>query len=210
MIQQKQAIADCMDRLYSQGLTTMSGGNISIRMADDLVLVTLSATDKGHMRAVETGVVGLDGTNHTRVLKPSGETLMHLEIYKRRPDVHAIIHAHPPMASVFTVVDRPLNVRLIAESYTIIGDPAVVPYALTGTQELANCVAAALGGKTSCVLMQNHGVLTVGDTLPQAFGRIEVLENVAKINLFAGLLGGMRELSAEQCAALDRSVGHRG
>ncbi|MCF7816997.1 MAG: class II aldolase/adducin family protein [Kiritimatiellales bacterium] len=210
MIEQKQAVADCMNRLYAQGLTTTSGGNISLRVSDDLILLTPSATDKGNMRADQIAEIGMDGTNHTPHLKPSGETSMHLEIYKRRPDVRAIVHAHPPFASVFTVVDKKLNVRLIAESYAIIGEPAVAPYSLTGTRELADSVADSLARPTVCVLMKNHGVLTVGTDLLQAFDRIEVLENAAKINLFAAQLGGMNELDAEQCAALDALVGRDG
>lgn len=126
MNEQKQAVADCMNRLYRQGLTTTSGGNISLRISEDRILLTPSATDKGTMTAEQIAEIGMDGTSHTPHLKPSGETSMHLEIYKRRPDVLAIVHAHPPMASVFTTVDQPLNVKLIAESYAIIGEPAKI------------------------------------------------------------------------------------
>ena len=135
---------------------------------------------------------------------------MHLEIYTRRPDVKAIVHAHPPMASVFAVSDQPLNVRLIAESYAIIGEPAIAPYALTGTQELADAVAGCLTGSTTCVLMRNHGVLTAGSDLLQAFDRMEVLENAAKINIYAHLLGHTQELNEVQCAALDEWVRRNG
>ncbi len=210
MNDQKQAVADCMNRLYRQGLTTTSGGNISLRVSDQLILLTPSATDKGNMRADQIAEIGMDGTNHTPHLKPSGETSMHLEIYKCRPDVQAIVHAHPPMASVFAVSDRKLNVRLIAESYAILGEPAVAPYALTGTQELADAVAGCLTGNTACVIMKNHGALCVGGSLLEAFDRMEVLENAAKINLFAAQLGGVSELNAEQCAALDTWVGRNG
>jgi L-fuculose-phosphate aldolase len=210
MIEQKQAVADCMNRLYQKGLTTTSGGNISLRVSDKLILLTPSATDKGNMRADQIAEIGMDGTNHTPHLKPSGETSMHLQIYKRRPDVLAIVHAHPPMASVFAVSDQPLNVRLIAESYAIIGQPAVAPYALTGTQELADAVADGLTGNTTCVIMKNHGVLTVGTDLLQAFDRMEVLENTAKINIFAAQLGGAQELNDEQCTALDEWAGRNG
>jgi L-fuculose-phosphate aldolase len=210
MIEQKLAVADCMNRLYQKGLTTTSGGNISLRVSDKLILLTPSATDKGNMRADQIAEIGMDGTNHTPHLKPSGETSMHLEIYKRRPDVLAIVHAHPPMASVFAVSDQPLNVRLIAESYAIIGQPAVAPYALTGTQELADAVADGLTGNTTCVIMKNHGVLTVGTDLLQAFDRMEVLENTAKINIFAAQLGGAQELNDEQCTALDEWAGRNG
>lgn len=195
-----------MNRLYAMGLTTTSGGNISLRISDDCMLLTPSATDKGNMSADQIAEIGFDGSNRTPHLKPSGETSMHLEIYKRRPDVSAIVHAHPPFASVFTAVDKPLNVRLIAESYAILGELATAPYALTGTQELADFVADSLPAGTSCVLMKNHGALTVGTTLLQAFDRMEVLENAAKINIYAAQLGGVQELNANHCADLDRWV----
>jgi L-fuculose-phosphate aldolase len=210
MIEQKQAVADCMNRLYARGLTTASGGNISLRVSDQLILLTPSATDKGRMQADQIAEIGIDGTNHTPQLKPSGETTMHLEIYKRRPDVQAIVHAHPPMASVFAVSDRQLNICLIAESYAIIGQPAVASYALTGTRKLADTVAGCLAGNTACVLMKNHGALTVGNDLLQAFDRMEVLENAAKVNIYSHLLGSVHELDAGQCAALDAWVGRHG
>ncbi len=210
MTEQKQAVADCMNRLYARGLTTTSGGNISLRVSNDLVLLTPSATDKGNMEADQIAEIGLDGSNRTPHLKPSGETMMHLEIYRRRPDVLAIVHAHPPMASVFSVSDRPLNVRLIAESYAILGEPVTAPYALTGTDELAAHVTDCVAGDTACVLMKNHGVLTLGRSLLEAFDRMEVLENAAKINIFAHLIGSTHELNDEQCAALDAWVGRNG
>jgi L-fuculose-phosphate aldolase len=210
MKEQKQAVADCMNRLYQQGLTTTSGGNISLRVSERLILLTPSATDKGRMQADQIAEIGMDGTNHTSDLKPSGETLMHLEIYRRRPDVQAVVHAHPPMTSVFAVSDRPLNVRLIAESYAVIGQPAIARYALTGTEELAALVADALSGAASCVLMRNHGALTVGRTLLEAFDRMEVLENTARINIFAQLMGGIQELNHTQCDELDAWAGRNG
>jgi len=210
MIAQKQSVADCMNRLYTRGLTTTSGGNISLRISGDRILLTPSATDKGAMNAGQIAEIGMDGTHHAPGPKPSGERMMHLEIYKRRPDVQAIVHAHPPMGSVFTVCDVQLNTRLIAESYAILGEPAVAPYALTGTGELAVGVADSLGETGVCVLMKNHGVLTVGRSLIEAFDRMEVLENAARINLHARLLGGMHQLTDEQCAELAAWAGRHG
>jgi len=207
---QKQSVADCMNRLYTRGLTTTSGGNISVRISNDRILLTPSATDKGNMRADQIAKIGMDGTNLSSRLKPSGEVSMHLEIYRRRPDLQAIVHAHPPMASVFTVCDVPLNTRLIAESYAILGEPAIAPYALTGTDELAAAVADSLGTNGVCVLMKNHGVLTVGRSLLEAFDRMEVLENAARINLHAARLGGVRELNDQQCAELAAWAGRDG
>jgi len=206
-IEEKQSVADCMNRLYTRGLTTTSGGNISLRVSEEVVLLTPSATDKGNMRPDQIAEIGVDGTNHTPHLKPSIETDMHLEIFRRHPDIKAVVHAHPPYASAFTVAERPINVRLIAESYAIVGEPVTAPYALQGTQELADKVARCLNARTCCVLMQNHGVLTVGDNLLQAFDRIEVLENTAKINVFALLLGGSNKLNHRQCRELDTQMG---
>jgi len=207
MTEQKQAVADCMNRLYRQGLTTTSGGNISLRTSTSLILLTPSATDKGNMTAEEIAEIGMDGTNHTPHLKPSIETSMHLEIYKRHPHVQAIVHAHPPMASTFVAARKPINTQLIAEAYAILGEPTIAPYALMGSPGLAASVAGSFKEHTYCVLMENHGVLCIGDSLLQAFDRIEVLENTAKINLHVAQLGGGVELNDEQCRELDTMMG---
>lgn len=207
MTEQKHAVADCMNRLYRQGLTTTSGGNISLRISDEVILLTPSATDKGNMSAEEVAEIGLDGANHTPHLKPSIETAMHLEIYRRRAHVRAIVHAHPPMAGAFVAARKPINVRLIAESYAILGEPVIAPYALMGTPELAASVADSFRERTACVLMENHGVLCTGGTLLEAFDRIEVLENTARINLFAAQLGGGVELDAGRLREIDAMMG---
>jgi L-fuculose-phosphate aldolase len=207
MTEEKQAVADCMNRLYRQGLTTTSGGNISLRISDDLILLTASATDKGNMLADEIAEIGMDGANHTPHLKPSIETSMHLEIYKSLPHVQAIVHAHPPTASTFVAARKPINTRLIAEAYAIIGEPQIAPYALMGSPELAEAVAGSFKKHTACVLMENHGVLCIGETLLQAFDRIEVLENTAKINLYAAQLGGGVELDEIQLREINAMMG---
>ena len=207
MITEKQAVADCMNRLYRQGLTTTSGGNISLRIPGGLVLLTPSATDKGNMDAEQVAVIGIDGTNHTPALKPSIETSMHLEIYKRHSHVKAIVHAHPPMASAFVAACKPINTRFIAEAYAIVGEPVIAPYALMGSHELAASVTGSFKKHTACILMENHGVLCVGDTLLQAFDRIEVLENTARINLHVAQLGGGVELDEAQLREIDDMMG---
>jgi L-fuculose-phosphate aldolase len=210
MTQQKKSVADCMNRLYARGLTTTSGGNISLRIPGERILLTPSATDKGNMLAEEIAEIGLDGTNHTPRLKPSIETSMHLEIYNRHSRVRAIVHAHPPMASTFVAARKPINVRLIAEAYAIVGEPEYAPYALMGTPELADSVAGCFKRHTACVLMENHGVLCTGDSLLQAFDRIEVLENIARINLNIGQLGGGVELDAVQLQEIAAMMGRHG
>lgn len=202
------AVAAIMVRLYTRGLTTTSGGNVSLRLADGGMLITAAGTDKGTMSAADIVVMGPDGTNHTPHLRPSTEHGMHAAILRRHPRVGAIVHAHPPAATSFAVTGRPLDCRVMAEAYALIGEPVVAPYALTGTPELAESVAAALGPHTACVLMEHHGVLAVGRTLLEAFDRLEVLENTARILCYAGAEANpVPTLSADRLRALDALMG---
>ncbi len=205
--QGRVAVAGIMTRLYARGLTTTSGGNVSLRCGEDRVLITAAAADKGTLTAAQVAVIGLDGKNHTPKLKPSSETAMHLEILRRHPRVQAVVHAHPAAASTFCVVEQKLDCRLVAEAYALVGEPAFAPYALTGTDDLAREVAGCIGPQTACVLMENHGVLAVGASLLEAFDRLEVLENVARITIFAAVMGGGRAMTAERCRALDALMG---
>ncbi|MCE9614231.1 MAG: class II aldolase/adducin family protein [Lentisphaerae bacterium] len=200
-------VAAFMTRLYQQKLTTTSGGNISLRLVDGTVVITAAATDKGRMTAADVAVMGPGGENRTPALKPSSETAMHLEILRRHPRVQAIVHAHPPAASAFCVADRRLNSHLIAEAYALVGEPVFAPYALTGTAGLADSVAGSIGPQTACVLMENHGVLAVGRSLLEAFDRLEVLDNLARIQIYASVLGDARELSQERLRELDDLMG---
>ena len=130
-----------MRRLYKHGLTTTSGGNISLRISDDIIVITPSATDKGRMRWKEVGLMNIFGENLTPELKPSIESEMHLSIYKKKKEIKAIVHAHPVFASAFTAMKSKINTTLTAEARAILGDPVLVPYALMGTADLASVVA---------------------------------------------------------------------
>ena len=120
---ERKEVAHFMRRLYKHGLTTTSGGNISLRLSDDLILITPTATDKGRMKWKEVGIVNIFGENFTPQLKPSIETAMHLAIYKRKNDVSAIVHAHPVFASLFTAIKAKINTNLTSEAKAILGDP---------------------------------------------------------------------------------------
>ncbi len=192
-----------MNRLYNKNLTTCSGGNISMKIADDKILITPSALDKGNLAAKSIAIVTLDGKNLTPKLKTSIETEMHLEIYRKREDINAIVHAHPVNASLFTASSKILRTDIIAEAHLIIGIPVMAPYALMGTKELALNVAKAFEKKdTRVVLMENHGVITVGKSLFQAYDRIEVLEAAAKMNLMSEMIGGINNISPERLSEI--------
>jgi L-fuculose-phosphate aldolase len=203
---QKEIVATFMRRLYTQGLTTCSGGNISMRVDETMVLLTPSALDKGTIQAEQIGEMSLEGENFTPHLKPSIEARMHLALYQARPEINAVVHAHPALSSSFAVSAVPINCELIAESRAILGTPVVAPYALMGTEDLAQSVATA-ARQGDVVLMANHGVLTVGLTMLQAFDRIEVLEAAARITLVSRFLGQPSALHPTQLAQIDALMG---
>src|SRR5665647_1936009 len=133
---ERKEVAHFMRRLYKHGLTTTSGGNISLKLSDDLILITPSATDKGRMKWKEVAIINIFGENFTPELKPSIETEMHLSIYRKKSDVQAIVHAHPVFASLFTAIKAKINTNLTAEAKAIIGNPLFVKYAVMGSAAL--------------------------------------------------------------------------
>jgi L-fuculose-phosphate aldolase len=199
----RKEVARFMRRLYRQCLTTTSGGNISCRISDDIVLITPSATDKGRMKWDEVGIITMNGENLTPDLKLSIETGMHLSVYRKKKQVSAIVHAHPLFASAFTAMNSDINTSLTAEARAICGDPAFVPYALMGTEDLAELVSDYIS-RSDILLLENHGILAAGSSLLQAFDRLEVLENAAKMTLIVEMRGGARPLSEEQISEIDK------
>jgi L-fuculose-phosphate aldolase len=202
-VSERKEVARFMRRLYRQGLTTTSGGNISLKISDDIILITPSATDKGEMRWKEVGILNIFGENLTPDLKPSIESEMHLAIYKRNPDISAIVHAHPVCASAFTAMKMKISTNLTAEARAILGDPVMVPYALMGTSMLAQNVAEK-AENSDILLLENHGILCTGTSLLQAFDKIEVLENAARMTLIVELTKKKSPLTRDRIIQIDK------
>jgi L-fuculose-phosphate aldolase len=200
---ERKDVAHFMRRLYKHGLTTTSGGNISLRLTDELILITPSATDKGRMKWKEVGIINMSGENLTPHLKSSIETAMHIAIYKKKNDVLAIVHAHPVFASLFTAIKAKINTNLTAEAKAILGDPLFVRYAIMGSRALAE-VAAENILKSDILLLENHGILTTGPNLLQAFDKIEVLENAAKMTLMTEVTGRKRPLDKARILEIEK------
>ena len=179
-----------MRRLYRHKLTTTLGGNLSMLLPDGSMIITPSATDKGKMKGSDIGNMDLEGNIIGQNFKPTIESQMHINIYKARPDVKAIVHAHPVTACAFGASSAKINNTLIVESYVILGNIAYADYFPMGTVDLANAVADA-AKNANCIIMKNHGALTVGSNILQAFDRLEVLENAAKMTILTeGFLNG--------------------
>jgi L-fuculose-phosphate aldolase len=206
---ERDAVASLMSRLYTCRLTTTSGGNISLRLTDDLFCITPSKLDKANLVGQQVAVVTMEGENLTPDLPLSIESEMHRKALSARTDIRAVVHAHPCYASAFTAMNRPINTKLLAESWFLLEEPAFAPYQRMGTIDLAQEVALCLKG-SNVVLMENHGVLTVGKTLIEAFDLIEVLENSAKMTFVTEMLaangGGWKPspLDNDRCEELMR------
>ncbi len=206
---EREAVAAIMSRLYTTRLTTTSGGNISLRLSDNLFCITPSQLDKANLTGDLIAVVTMEGENLTPHLKLSIEAEMHRQALSLRRDINAVVHAHPTYASTFTALNKPINTRLLAEAWFLLEEPVVAPYVRMGTTGLADEVATCLK-HSNVVLMENHGVLTVGKTLVEAFDLIEVLENSAQMTFISETLAAtgrgweVCELSGERQAELMR------
>jgi L-fuculose-phosphate aldolase len=200
---ERKEVASFMRRLYRQKLTTTSGGNISIRISEDIIIMTPSATDKGRMRWKEVGIMNILGENLTPELKPSIESEMHISIYRKKKEVTAIVHAHPVFASAYTAMKCKIDTNLTAEACAILGDPLQVPYALMGTSDLAGIVSEKVE-HADILLLENHGILTTGSNLLQAFDKIEVLENAAKMTLIVGMTNKKSPLSKSRIFEIEK------
>jgi L-fuculose-phosphate aldolase len=151
-------------------------------------------------------VIDLQGRNLTPDLKPSSEGQIHLRLYQQHPHIGAVIHAHPTTVCAFACAETPIDLSLLCETYALLDPPVTAPYALSGTPELAESVAEC-AARSSCILLQNHAVLTTGADLLQAFHRVELLEEAARVTLLARQLEGVRHLTAEERAGLDQLIG---
>ena len=196
---ERVAVANFMKRLYDRQLTTASGGNISLRVSDDEFCITPSSIDKGSLTAESIAVVKFDGTNLTPDLKLSIETEMHRQILLKRPDLRAVVHAHPVFASAFaTAQPCALDSRLIAETYFILGEIVNVPYFIMGSKELADAVSEAVVHNTA-VLLENHGALCAAKDLLHAFDGIDLMERLAQMTILRRFIDNSHIMTEAPC-----------
>ncbi len=184
-----------MDRIYRYHMTTTSGGNLSILDPDGSIWITPSRVDKGSLRATDVVRVLPDGTREG-LHPPSSEFPFHREIYRKRPDLKAIVHAHPGALVAFSIVRTLPETRVQAHAFEVCGKIAYAAYACPGSQELGDKIAAAFATGADCVMLENHGVVIGGRDLAEAFQRFETLEFVAQTVIRASALGALRTLAA--------------
>lgn len=196
----RRDVVEVARRLHAKGLIAGNEGNVSLRDRDRLYL-TPAGVCKGYLVPDEVVATDLEG-RPLATGRASSEILMHVAVYRHRPDVRAVVHAHPPVATGFAVASIPLDRPVLAEPVVTLGPVPVVPFGTPSTSELAELVAAVIPS-AHALLLANHGALTVGDTLWRAWERMETLEQYARIELVARLLGSPRELSPKAVEALE-------
>jgi L-fuculose-phosphate aldolase len=196
-------------RMYARGYTASNDGNISVRLGADRLLMTPKSVCKGFMTPDMMCVTDLDGRKIQGDRDPSSEMLMHLEVYRQRADVQAVVHAHPPMATGFAVAGIPLNRAVLAEVVTTLGSVPIAAYATPSTTELPAAVRQYIKAHDG-MLLANHGALTVGGDLFSAYFKMETIEHFAHISFVARMLGGENLLSREEVMRLQQLRGTYG
>ena len=185
--------------LYQRGYVVGHDGNLSIRTAPDRILITPSGVGKGRMTPDMMVLCDLQGRVLSGDLPPSSESKLHLMIYRERPDVRSVVHAHPPFSTARAICRRPLRERYLAELTAQLGEVPVAEFAMLSTEEVPDSVRPFLHTH-SAVLLANHGSLAWGPSLWAAFDLLETVEHTARIYDLVDRMGGGVELSPEQTA----------
>jgi L-fuculose-phosphate aldolase len=190
-------------RVYDRFFVAANDGNISAKLDDETILVSPTGVSKGFMRPDDILKVDFDGRvlDATTRLRPSSETPMHLAVYRARPDVAAAVHAHPPTATGFGVAGLALDAPILPEMILTVGFVPLVPYGTPAGVDLQNSVAPYLGDYDA-FLLANHGALTLGENLTQAYFKMESIELYARVWLTARTIGQENHLSAAEIEKL--------
>jgi L-fuculose-phosphate aldolase len=207
--QARVEIVEVGRRLYARGYVASNDGNISVRLDERRILTTPKSVSKGFMTPDMMCVVDPDGSKLAGDRDPSSELLMHLEVYRQRPDANAVVHAHPPLATGFAVAGIPLDRAILAEVVTTLGSVPIAEYGTPSTRELPDAVRHYIKAHDG-LLLANHGALTVAHELYAAYYKMETIEHFAKISLVARLLGGERLLTQEEVRRLQALRGSYG
>ena len=197
MLHPADQIVMLMNRIYYNDMTMTSGGNLSIRDENGTIWLTPSGIDKGNLRREDIMQIRPDGSI-VGIHRPSVEYPFHLAIYKKRPDINAILHAHPPALVMFSMLRRMPDLSLIPDTRVFKDKISIAPYALPGSSALGSHIAREFEKGINSVILENHGVVVGAETLFNAFMNFEMLEFCARIQINATSIGGtIHGLSSE-------------
>ncbi len=202
----RDQIMQTMDRIYRYRMTTTSGGNLSIRDDSGDVWISPARVDKGNLTRNDIVCVKPDGTVEGPH-PPSSEFPFHKAIYEARPDLRSIVHAHPVALVAFSICGKTPDTRLFHQAHSVCGQTGFAPYGLPGSEQLGRNIAESFSAGCDSVILENHGVVVGGESLPHAFQRFEAFEFAAKTIIKGRQLGAVRYLTDQQLEqAHSRSV----
>ena len=196
-----QDIVEVGRLMWQKGWVAAQDGNISVRLDDGRILCTPTGVCKGLMKPEDLIVCDAAGSKMEGATGCTTEIAMHVAIYRLRPDVRAVLHAHPPVATGFAVAGRPLNRALLPEAIIHLGTVPIAGYGLPGTAALTEPMLPLIPGHDA-LLMANHGAVAYGHDVYQAFFHMETVEHLARVTLVAELLGGAKALPRAEVAKL--------
>jgi len=193
----KESICEIGRRVYNKGFAAANDGNLSIRVGENEVLCSPTMICKGFMTPDDICAVDLDGKQIAGKRKRTSEILLHLTIMKERPDVEAVVHCHPPHATAFAVAGEPIPQCVLPEVEVFMGEIPIAPYETPGGQKFADTVLPFLKG-TSCVILKNHGTVSFGKTIEEAFWKTEILDAYCRILMLSRQLGRVDYFTQQQ------------
>ncbi|MFQ6007886.1 MAG: class II aldolase/adducin family protein [Candidatus Zixiibacteriota bacterium] len=199
-------MADFGRRLYERGMLVGTEGNISVRLDEHRIVVTPAGFPKWGLSAEDMVVVDYDGKCLEGSNQPSSELLMHLFVYKNRPEIGACVHSHPPNATAYAVAGIPLAEDILPEVVLFVGRIPVTDYAQPGTADVPKVLQPYIA-TCNAFMLRNHGLLTIGRNLEEAFYRHETVEHCAKVIFLASQLGRVQAIPSQD---LERLRGMRG
>ena len=188
-------------RIYAKGFAAANDGNISYRLSEDRVLCSPTRVSKGYLKPDDLCIVDLDGDQVSGKRKRSSEILLHLTIMKARADVRSVVHCHPPHATAFAVAREPVPKCILPEIEVFLGEIAISPYETPGSQSFADTVLPFVKD-TDTILLANHGTVTYGSDLEDAYFKTEIIDAYCRILILAKQIGRVNYYTDEKAAEL--------
>lgn len=195
--QLKQHICDIGKRVYAKGFAAANEGNLSVRLDEQTVLCTPTRHCKGFMQPDDICTVDMAGNQLAGSRKRTSEVLLHLEIYKHRPDISSVVHCHPPHATAFGVAREPIPTCVLPEPDIFLGEVPIAPYETPGNQNFAETILPFVD-QTNIVVLANHGTVSYESDLETAYWLTEILDAYCRILILARQLGGIHYLPLEK------------
>lgn len=198
----RKQIVEIGKRMYDKNFVASNDGNISVRLSDNRIMITPSGVSKGFMKKRDLCIIDMSGNIISAgAKKPSSEYKIHLEVYRKRPEIYACVHAHPQKATAFAVAGLKFDKLTLPEVIFSLGSIELAEYATPSSEGLSERVAEKIS-YTDALLLANHGALTIGSDLEDAYYKMETLEHFAAITIYARILGGERALPETEKAHL--------